>query len=747
MKSSDKIKIKKAKNLRQKSKADKKIIKNKVALLKRFFSIIREQSKSIKLKLLISFVVPIVFIAVLGISAYTSSSNSIVKTFEKSTIDLIDSTSSYFSTIMDNLQGKATQLSIDNDAKEYYHGTDTQYKTEDEKANAENKLIDKFRKAVKNMEISDKRIGNIAVYTSYGFPVTTYGALQVEDHYENIIQSDEGNLYNSKDLVWTGYHNYIDNKLDIDKSKYAISLTKQYLGKNNKPMGFIQIDVDMNYVTDALINMQLPEGSEVAFVSSDGREISTSGDVHDAVFVGQPFFDEAIEHTSKNFNKTITYAGKEHLFIFSKVLIEDPITRNALTGELIYPDPEKARDTGAVVAALIPQATIAKQANSIKALTLIIVLLASLVSVAIAVIVTSGIGKTIIGIIRTLSKVTEGDLTVSVSTKRKDEFGILSNSINSMIANMKELISKSSSVGNTVIESSENVTKDSEMLLTASQDISTAIGDIQQGIVQQATDAEHCLLKTDQLAEKISMVQKNAVEIENITSKTKNVVKDGISVVDELNEATKANIEITNETLKDIRELDLESKSITNIIKVINDIAEQTNLLSLNATIEAARAGSAGRGFSVVADEIRKLSIRSVSSASEIEKVISRITKKTSDTVKSVKSAETISEETDKKLKDVVALFNNINIHVDELSTNMSDITEGVNDISNHKNDVLYAIESISSIAQETSAASEEVDATANQQLEAVTRLNKSARALSNDATDLDNTIHIFKIK
>ena len=163
---------------------------------------------------------------------------------------------------------------------------------------------------------------------------------------------------------------------------------------------------------------------------------------------------------------------------------------------------------------MIPQNAIAGQVNSIKTLTVISVIIASLVSGILAVIVTSGIGIAIRGIIATLSKVTEGDLTVSVKTKRKDEFRVLSDSINNMILNMKELIAKSSKVGNNVIESTDNVTKSSEMLLAASKDISQAISEIQQGIIQQASDAEQCLHQTDRLAEKIDMVQENSVAIE-----------------------------------------------------------------------------------------------------------------------------------------------------------------------------------------------------------------------------------------
>lgn len=717
----------------------------KEGLLNRSVGFVGKMGRSIRVKLIVVFLIPIVFIVILGLSAYVKSANTVVETYKKSTIDLVDSTASYFAVIMDNLQGKATQLSIDNDAKEYYHGTDTEYKTEDEKTRAENKLIDKYRKAVKNMQVVDKRIGNIAVFTSSGFPVTTYGSFSSDNHFEGIMATEEGELFNNKDQLWTGYHKYIDEQLGIDTSKYAITLTKQYLGKNNKPMGFIHIDIDMNYVTDALIDMQLPENSKVAFISYDGREISTMGDVEESLFIGQPFFEEAVNSDSKNFYKTVSYNGKDHLFIFSKVMIEEPIKKNALTGELIYPDPSNAKDTGAVVAALIPQNAIAGQVNSIKTLTVISVIIASLVSGILAVIVTSGIGIAIRGIIATLSKVTEGDLTVSVKTKRKDEFRVLSDSINNMISNMKELIAKSSKVGNNVIESTDNVTKSSEMLLAASKDISQAISEIQQGIIQQASDAEQCLHQTDRLAEKIDMVQENSVAIEKISTNTKNIVKDGIGYVDELDEATKANIEITNATIKDIEELDVESQAITEVIAVINGIAEQTNLLSLNATIEAARAGSTGRGFSVVADEIRKLSEKSVSSAAEVEKIISRITEKTSNTVNTVKKAETISKETEVKLRDVVQLFHNINVHVDDLSNKMSAIADSINDINTAKNDVLNAIESISAIAEETSAASQEVDATAQQQLEAVMKLNQASKALDQDATDLKASIEMFK--
>ena len=114
-------------------------------------------------------------------------------------------------------------------------------------------------------------------------------------------------------------------------------------------------------------------------------------------------------------------------------------------------------------------------------------------------------------------------------------------------------------------------------------------------------------------------------------------------------------------------------------------------------------------------------------------------------TVKTVKQAETISKSTETSLNNVVQLFKNINIHVDDLAGRLENISDGIGEINRSKSDTLNSIENISAVAEETSAASEEVDATAQQQLEVVTMLNAAVKALDQDAIDLEKTIEIFK--
>lgn len=681
---------------------------------------------SIAGKLIICFLVPVLFLIILGISAYLNASRTIIDNYTDATVSAINSTGQYYNVILQSVEDQETQIVNDNTIKNYYSSFDSLDAFKE----------DEYRKYVTNtvtgLTVTGRYIDNITIVAKKGRTVTSSGTGDVSAVlpsnvvlYDAISETEKFQTVDSRDRYvtsWFGHHDLLDELIQNDTNNYAITAVRPLLSTSYEAIGYVIIDVKKETIIESMSNLELPEDSLIAFISPDGREITPS-DVTEPIFTDEDFYKDALADEEIYGNKNVEIDGVEYLYIYSKI------------GE-----------TGSLLSIAVPVSYFNNEANSIKNLSIILTIVSAVVAVSIGVYVASAIGKTIAAINKTLEKAADGDLTVTAKVKSKDEFKTLANSINHMIAHMKKLIMSSLDMSSTVINSTDNVTKNSELLLTASKEISKSIREVQEGITQQAGDSEECLEQSDELNKRIGVVRENSIAIEEISHNTKDIVNDGINKINELSTSTKSSIDITNETIKDIEELEIESKSIEEITNVINEIAEQTNLLSLNASIEAARAGDYGKGFAVVASEIRKLAERSVHSSKEIDNIIKNILKKTSETVKTVRQAENITRTTEVNLTNVVDLFRNMNIHVDDLVNRLQNITAGILDISKANETTLAAIENISAVSEENSAASEEVEATAEQQLEAVTLLNNDIKVLKDDTKKLEEAINLFKI-
>ncbi|MGB8452532.1 MAG: methyl-accepting chemotaxis protein [Anaerocolumna sp.] len=361
--------------------------------------------------------------------------------------------------------------------------------------------------------------------------------------------------------------------------------------------------------------------------------------------------------------------------------------------------------------------------------------------------ISQGIDTTIKGIILRLKEAAKGDLTVKFDSKRRDEFHILIEEIQNTFINMKDLVRQVNGLSTEVSSSSVNVTNTSEVFLKSSKDISTAVHEIEQGISQQANDAEECLIQMDNLSPKIVLVSENTREISQIADKTKRNIKEGTLVTEDLNSQSQSTNEIATDIIKDIEKLDEKSLSISKIINVINEIADQTNLLSLNASIEAARAGEYGKGFAVVASEIRKLAEQSQGSVNDIREIIESIQGDTKKAAVTAKTAENALKLQGSAVKNTTDSYHNINDSVEKLMINLNYITRNVGNIEEARISTLRAIENISAVLEEIAASASTVNQTSNEQLESVEILNKAAGLLNQNAEILVQEVNKFKVE
>jgi len=313
----------------------------------------------------------------------------------------------------------------------------------------------------------------------------------------------------------------------------------------------------------------------------------------------------------------------------------------------------------------------------------------------------------------------EGDLTQKLPVLSKDEVGMMATHFNVFISKLNDII--------TVVKNgSTNVASGSTELASATEELSVTMQDQAAQITSVASATEEISVSSTEVMQALNEANDQTANADQLTNVGKNKL---LSSVDEVM-AIKDRVEKLGETISN---LSASSTEIGNIINVINDIADQTNLLALNAAIEAARAGEHGRGFAVVADEVRKLAERTQGATKEIETIIVSLQNETktanSDmneaTDKVVAGAETIQETEE--------IFEQIVNSVEAIHTTNDIITGSIQE-------QVTAINNINDNAQVISAGIEESSA-------AVHEITKTVVDLQQQADELHMLVDKFKTK
>ncbi|MHB8127802.1 MAG: methyl-accepting chemotaxis protein [Mobilitalea sp.] len=675
---------------------------------------------SIRTKLISAFLVPVILIIILGVLSYSKSSKGLIESYESSTLTTMSFMAKYLNFGLDIVAQKADTMTVNKDIIYYYSGL---YK-KDEKD--EKERFSEIQTSVSKEIIAQDYISNAYVFSIYGTGFSGSGIAASKMGYDDFIAGNEGALLSTdqSEGIWVGKNPYIDELTKTKSSNYALSYMKKMYSILMQPVGCIVLNVSYGYIEDTISESGFPKGSVVAFVTSDEKEI-ISGDVPEGFnLVEQSYYQNAIANQELvEGSQYIKFKGNDYLFIYSKL-----------------------KTSQSVLCTLIPRSLIVAKANDVKNITLLMIIMASIIAISLGTYIANGFSTTIQKVNKVLHKTESGDLTCYSQIKRKDEFQVLGKSINDLIDGMQKLIRKMTGTSNTVSHSATTVAESSTILVSATKNISDAINDIENGVSQQAVDAENCLHQMADLAEKINKLYIGTHNIEQIAGNTEKIVSNGMDIVDNLSMKVKDTTEVTRTVIRDIENLVQESKAISGIIDFMNGITEQTNLLSLNASIEAARAGEFGRGFSVVATEMRKLADQSLKASNEIAKIINKIEEQTKKTVKTAKCAENIVLSQVDALSSTINVFTEINKHVENLTDNLNQIAIGVEGIEHTKDDTLRSIESISATTQETAAATEELSVIGVNQLQEVNKLNDVVQQLNNDAGSLAESVSVFKI-
>ncbi|MEZ7794407.1 methyl-accepting chemotaxis protein [Niallia circulans] len=386
--------------------------------------------------------------------------------------------------------------------------------------------------------------------------------------------------------------------------------------------------------------------------------------------------------------------------------------------------------------------------GSVATKTLIISMItALLIGTGLIIIISSRITRNLKKVVEVSDTIAQGDLTVEeVNYKGKDEIGQLAQSMNKMSNNLRMVIQKISEVSITVNKQSENLSQSTNEVTAGSQQVATTMQELSSGAESQANTATDLASSMESFSGTIGDAYNQGELIYQSSNKVLGMTNDGSRLMGTSIEQMNVINLIMKEAVDKVRGLDTQSREISKLVSVIKGIADQTNLLALNAAIEAARAGEHGKGFAVVADEVRKLAEQVAFSVTDITDIVGSIQKESSVVTDSLQGGyEEVMKGTE-QIKMTGETFEGIKDAVNDMVNSIEVVSENLASILETSKEMNRSIEDIAAISEEAAAGIEQTSASVQQTSSSMLELSDSSHELSNLAVELNGLVKEFKI-
>ncbi|WP_419886269.1 methyl-accepting chemotaxis protein [Paenibacillus sp. B-A-8] len=345
-----------------------------------------------------------------------------------------------------------------------------------------------------------------------------------------------------------------------------------------------------------------------------------------------------------------------------------------------------------------------------------------------------------------LRKIAEGDLRQQINSPYNDELGSLSHHFDHMVLRVREMLQHTQSVASSLATYSHSFQQSSSITAHTNQEIVSTIQEISVGAEQQAGQSEQSAGLIQELEREVHEITEYT-EVMLSTSQTANHnTRKGSESVIALREVSEHSRESVNKVYLALTKLSDQSKDISRITKSITNISNQTNILSLNAAIEAARAGAYGKGFAVIADEVRQLSDQTKESSVHISQIINELQAGMDEFQQYMLETKGNLEEQDQKVAETLSSFEAIDQSIVEISKQIGQIHDKVDMTQTMNRRLAESVHNVAAIAEETAAGVQEVNASSVQQDNAIHDIARQAVEINEISQKLFKEINVFKI-
>ncbi|WP_432666330.1 methyl-accepting chemotaxis protein [Wukongibacter baidiensis] len=569
-------------------------------------------------------------------------------------------------------------------------------------------------------------------------PNTAYLYLGTEDG--GYIQWPEGNTKEKFDpRLRPWYTKALENKGKIvrtgaydggEGSNHAINISTVTTIANEagEVVGVQGVDVSLEQLTEMIRNIKIGNTGYIILTDADGT------------ILAHP------KESDMNF-KNISELGIEKLNeivkqekAYSKISMDE---KNYIMNVVTSPE------TGWKYIAAIEEEEMMAKADGIQKLVIWISFAVMILALIVAILFTRLFTKPLDAIVDHLKKIGQGNFKENIPEKlllRKDEIKVIANSILTMQDDIKVLLSQIQNSTHKVSKASTSVENIMIEFGESTMNITESINEIAQAASEEATSIMDASENVDSLATAIDEVSDSITEMDTIFNDAKKLNENGLDIVKELIDKSLESKDAIEQVHDVITMMNNSSEEINSITKVISEIAEQTNLLALNAAIEAARAGEQGKGFAVVADEVRKLAEQSGLAADNIKKLIENVQVQSNAAVSGIDNTLSISLEQKNSASETENVFNSLSNTIYRLTSKAEAIANNNEDMISKKNRLLDVISNISALSEETSSMAQNVSATVEERLESIDEVMNQTKRVNELSQNLEVDVKKFTV-
>ena len=392
-----------------------------------------------------------------------------------------------------------------------------------------------------------------------------------------------------------------------------------------------------------------------------------------------------------------------------------------------------------------PVAELVKDANKIAVITVVMILIAIAIAIALGFIIARMIGRPLQELRNLMKQGEQGVLSIQTNFDTQDEIGQVGQSFNSMMKEISSLVDKTNISAQSVLDKSYDLSDASRQTASSVREISTSTEHISHGALDLAVEAEKVGQLTQNLSDQIQSVTNVNNELAGTAGEVQDASQRGVDQMEVLTFKTNQIEKITTSMIAKVDKLKESTDSIQKILSLLTNITKQTNILAINAGIEAARAGVHGKGFLVVANEVRKLADQSKESIKLVEGVTHLIQQEVEETVVVLKDAYPMFQEQILFVKEVDEIFKDVQSKMDLFIDQIESSTASIETLAGAQTVLADAVSSVSAISEESSATAEEVASLTQSQLVYTDGMVEISQSLENLSRGLRESLSRFK--